>query len=105
MLFFFFTNQDCDQDHDCNFGLVCFKKKKATQNVPGCSGNAGFRDVVGKGFCVEPAKANILVLVGDNDQPSSLSAFPLQECQGDCDSGKLEPRVVGRVCYAVQNRN
>lgn len=43
---------------------------------------------------MKPVKANTLVLMRDNNEPNLLSTFPLQECQGDCDSGKLQQPVV-----------
>jgi hypothetical protein len=47
-------------------------------------------------FCMKPLTANTLVLMGDDDEPRSFSAFPLGECQGDCDSGKLALRSIAR---------
>ena len=70
---------DCDRDKHCKFGLVCFQRNRANTVVPGCSGLP--TDSVD--YCVKP-EANQLVLMGDNGSPSN--AFPLQACQGDCDS-------------------
>ena len=70
---------DCDRDKHCEFGLVCFQRDSANTVVPGCSGLP--TDSVD--YCVKP-EANQLVLMGDNGSPSN--AFPLQACQGDCDS-------------------
>ena len=41
-------------------------------------------------FCIQPPTNNTLVLMGNDHLP--YSAFPLGECQGDCDYGKLELR-------------
>jgi hypothetical protein len=89
MTLFLYT-KDCDDDDDCDFGLVCFKRSFGQQDVPGCSGNA---DTVGdsdEDFCIKPPTSDTLVLMGDASETRSDSAFPLGECQGDCDSGKLE---------------
>ena len=64
-------------------GLICFQRDFEPRTVPGCNGDA-FQ--VGNGdddFCIQ-ASANTLNFRGDNGQPAS--AFPLGNCQGDCDS-------------------
>ncbi|CAJ1964753.1 unnamed protein product [Cylindrotheca closterium] len=74
---------DCDEDTDCENGLVCFQRDFEPRSVPGCSGDA-FQ--IGNGdddFCIQ-ASANTLNFRGDNGQPAS--AFPLGACQGDCDT-------------------
>lgn len=65
----------CNKDTDCAEGLRCFQRRN-TEKVPGCSG-IGDRD---KYNCYH----DTLVKAGDNGKPSS--AFPLGECQGDCDN-------------------
>ena len=47
--------------------------------IPGCSGTGTLDD----DYCVIRLP-NMLVIVGDNGVPSR--AFPLQECEGDCDT-------------------
>ena len=47
--------------------------------IPGCSGTGTLDD----DYCVIRLP-NMLVIVGDNGVPSG--AFPLQECEGDCDT-------------------
>ena len=82
--------QDCSDDEDCDFGLVCYKRSPGQHDVPGCTGNA---DLIGDGnanFCITPPTLDTLVMMGDGSESRSSSAFPLQECQGDCDSGKFE---------------
>lgn len=69
---------DCDDDVDCGFGLNCFQRSGYT-TVPGCDGDGSSS----ADYCYIPP-AGELVLVGNDDEPSS--AYPLQECQGDCDS-------------------
>lgn len=74
---------DCDEDTDCQNGLVCFQRGFEPRAVPGCSGDA-FQ--IGNGdddFCIQ-ASSNTLNFRGDNGQPAN--AFPLGNCQGDCDS-------------------
>jgi len=73
---------DCDEDTDCLNGLVCFQRDFEPRTVPGCTGDA-FQ--IGNGdddFCIQ-ASANTLNYRGDNGQPAN--AFPLGNCQGDCD--------------------
>jgi hypothetical protein len=81
--------KDCDGDGDCDYGLVCYQRSFGQQDVPGCSGNA---DTAGADcdddFCIKPLTSDTLILMGNDDDPAS--AFPLGECQGDCDSGKLQ---------------
>ena len=59
------------------WGLNCFERS-GTQSVPGCSGDG----ISGKDYCYVPP-AGELVLMGNNYSPAS--AFPLKECQADCD--------------------
>lgn len=88
---------DCDGDDDCLDDLVCFQRKGLEQ-VPSCTGTG----VVGTDYCHVPPTNTItgpptdapdtttppppfLILqdVGNNGNPHG--AFPLGECQGDCD--------------------
>ena len=57
--------------------MICFQRDGLTP-IPGCSGTG----LTGEDYCVIRLP-NMLVAVGDNGVPSS--AFPLQECEGDCD--------------------
>lgn len=43
---------DCETDHDCKDGLVCFHRH-GFEPVPGCSGRMGENDVFGKDICVK----------------------------------------------------
>lgn len=75
---------DCDNDEDCNFGLICLQRNLGTKDVAGCFGDP---DVIGNGsldFCIQPQDSSTLVIVGDEGIPAS--AFPLDQCQGDCDA-------------------
>mmetsp|Transcript_14348 Transcript_14348/g.34757 ORF Transcript_14348/g.34757 Transcript_14348/m.34757 type:complete len:269 (-) Transcript_14348:761-1567(-) len=75
---------DCDNDEDCNFGLICLQRNLRDKEVQGCFGDP---DSIGNGsldFCIQPQDANTLVIVGDEGFPAS--AFPLNQCQGDCDA-------------------
>ena len=70
--------------------MVCFERD-GTESVPGCTGLGE----AAKDYCYyaspvpNPApspveqSSNELVMMGDNGSPSS--AFPLGECEGDCD--------------------
>ena len=70
--------------------MVCFQRD-GNEAVPGCTGLGE----AGKDYCYyaspvpnptpSPVEqpSNELVIMGDNGSPSS--AFPLGECQGDCD--------------------
>ena len=68
---------DCDEDDDCNAGLVCYFRNGMTP-IPGCVGD-GTADY---DYCVEfgsiPSYAN-LTTVGTNP------THTLGQCQGDCD--------------------
>ena len=71
---------DCDDDSECDTGLKCFHRS-GTTSVPGCAG----RGYSGSDYCYDPNVAhNELPVEGNNGSPSD--AFPLQECQADCDS-------------------
>jgi len=65
---------DCDQDSDCNHGLICWHRDFESDTVvPGCAGIAtGNWD-----YCVPAA---ILVDVGVDGSASGLNL-----CEGDCD--------------------
>ena len=83
LLLFYTVLLDCDDDSDCEFGLICFQRDLGTSDVPGCLGNA---DQVGDGFddfCIKPQTEDTLIIVGDEGIPAS--AFPLGKCKGDCD--------------------
>jgi hypothetical protein len=87
---------DCDSDSDCAAGLVCFQRS-GTENVPGCLG-AGQS---GKDYCysassivptpatsmpIQAPSSNFKTLRIDGDNGTPMTAFPLPECSGDCDS-------------------
>lgn len=70
---------DCDQDTDCEYGLLCnFRDSGSIDTVPGCFGKGS----PGKDYCRRPVDPKELVLVGSNSHPETL--FPLQDCQGEC---------------------
>ena len=70
---------DCDSDIHCKYGLVCYQRGAQNKNVPGCKGEAMYSF----DYCIKPRQGQ-LVKVGNNNVPRS--AFPLERCQGDCDS-------------------
>ena len=65
---------DCDSDDDCAPGLICLQRHK-TETVPGCTGFGQS----GKDYCY----LETLSKLGNNGSPAT--AFPLDECRGDCD--------------------
>eukprot|EP00984_Skeletonema_dohrnii_P001331 scaffold413_cov76-Skeletonema_dohrnii-CCMP3373.AAC.2 len=94
---------DCDSDHDCKDGLICFERHGTTEPVPGCLG--GEDESKGTDYCsrkdaeivtaqpttavpsISPQPTSTyprLKYVGDEWKPRSV--FPLSECEGDCDS-------------------
>lgn len=80
---------ECDSDDECDFGLLCFKRTDHTQ-IPNCEGRGDY----GRDYCFKPPPG-VLVLAGDRGTPES--AFPLKECEGDCDGdGDCRP---GLVCF------
>ena len=76
---------DCDNDNECAGNLVCFQRD-GNEPVPGCS--MGSSSYIGIDFCTDSGDgtSTSLSIKGDNGSPSS--AFPLGECQGDCDSDR-----------------
>ena len=80
---------ECFRDSDCDWGLTCFSRK-ADESVPGCDGIGA----PGKNYCHFPTDPKELVLMGHKGLPET--AFPLDECQGDCNSD-LDCRE-GLVC-------
>jgi beta-lactamase superfamily II metal-dependent hydrolase len=74
---------DCDRDSDCDGtkGLECYERT-GTEPVPGCAG----RGISGKDYCYTAASSGdrATAYIGNNGSPGS--AFPLGECQGDCDN-------------------
>ena len=76
--------------------MICFQRNDGYLNgrVPGCSGTAeGKTD-----YCVVPTD-DMLQYVGNNNRPRE--AFPLEECQGDCDS---DDDCAGQLkCYQRSN--
>ena len=72
---------------DCAAGLKCFYRN-AFQPVPGCLGQG----ISGNDYCYRPWTTDgSLNIVGVNGRPASV--FPLQRCQGDCDSDTGELRT------------
>ena len=81
---------DCDVDTDCFGNMKCFQRNGTTP-VPGCSGT-GTPDV---DYCYRPAGNSTLAYTGDNLAP--VRAFPLENCEGDCDNdGDCAP---GLTCF------
>jgi hypothetical protein len=69
---------DCDDDSDCDWGLVCYQRVNNKDPVPRCSGTG----VKNWDYCHTP-ELNQLVSYGNNGEPQEN--YPLHECQGDCD--------------------
>jgi len=78
---------DCDDDSECQTGLVCYERSEDSDMVPGCTGEPdGDSD-----YCVNPADIPVdirlddlrnlpqLEFVGDDWKPSNR--FPLGLCQ------------------------
>ena len=86
---------DCDTDHDCTAGLVCFQRDGNTQ-VPGCSGNG----VAQWDYCVRRSTpAAVPETRMPTQKPASAPSTPIKNigkdgckdgscrlCEGDCDS-------------------
>jgi len=112
-----------DEDVDCIGNLVCFQRSGFTA-VPGCTGEGRdnndycirpetneptevpTRSPITNGPTKSPVNASSppqtplptlpqLELVGNNGNPES--AFPLQQCQGDCDNDS-ECQVCDNIC-------
>eukprot|EP00980_Cylindrotheca_fusiformis_P014675 scaffold3995_cov45-Cylindrotheca_fusiformis.AAC.1 len=70
-------NWDCDNDHDCESGLVCFQRDE-NESVPGCSG--GSSDGSRTDYCIVPSNKS------DSTSSSTLPLefshnFPLGRCE------------------------
>jgi len=72
---------DCDDDTECQTGLVCYERSDESEIVPGCT--IGEPDGASD-YCVDPADIPPLLKdIGDNYDP--FEAYPLGLCEGDCD--------------------
>nr|CAA67702.1 alpha 2 frustulin [Cylindrotheca fusiformis] len=83
---------DCDDDPDCEDGLICFQRD-ANESVPGCSGGSSDRSRTD--YCIKenpstppptppPAPAPTPTSPGKLHLKITQS-FPLGRCEGDCD--------------------
>ena len=106
---------DCDEDKDCAGDLICFERKSNEyKSVPGCLG--GETDSSGTDYCIRAGASLVtapptsasptispaptpsypsLKKVGNNWDPAS--AFPLGECEGDCD--RNSDCKGGMICF------
>jgi len=90
---------DCDSDEDCEEGLYCFFKDTDVTSVPGCGGFDDSRT----DYCTNKIETTptfqqpfpMLYVFPEN--PPHISNYPLQRCQGDCDSDG--DCADGLVCY------
>ena len=83
---------DCDNDSECAGTLKC-GQRNAFEEAPGCGG--GRSDGSKTDYCYDPnvggggqddgvgGDGPSITRKGNNGRPAD--AFPLQECQGDCD--------------------
>jgi hypothetical protein len=81
---------DCDNDSDCESGLVCVQRSAGSALPSGCT---GLSTSYTTDFCAKPSGSSggssssgssSVQRVGNDGSPSS--AFPLGKCQGDCDN-------------------
>ena len=85
LFFLFCDDRDCDNDENCDLGLVC-QERKDDESVFGCTGT-GIDSV---DYCIKPREGQ-LVKVADNRagecacEKYPAAMFPLKRCQGDCD--------------------
>eukprot|EP00980_Cylindrotheca_fusiformis_P000752 scaffold175_cov153-Cylindrotheca_fusiformis.AAC.4 len=100
---------DCDDDDDCEGGLICFQRDE-NESVPGCSG--GGKDNSRTDYCVRSTESP-----PPTSKPSSApgspaptpgpthhilqlkitQSFPLGRCEGDCDDD--DDCESGLVCF------
>jgi len=80
---------DCDDDSDCQEGLLCFERKGFTQ-VPGCFGEG----TKNGDYCFKSSDSQfpLLKYIADNVDDGTL-----EECEGDCDAD--DDCKEGLVCY------
>eukprot|EP00581_Thalassiosira_minuscula_P006350 CAMPEP_0183748818 /NCGR_PEP_ID=MMETSP0737-20130205/67967_1 /TAXON_ID=385413 /ORGANISM="Thalassiosira miniscula, Strain CCMP1093" /LENGTH=473 /DNA_ID=CAMNT_0025984557 /DNA_START=468 /DNA_END=1888 /DNA_ORIENTATION=+ len=78
---------DCDNDNECEGALVCFTRSVEEGNigasVPGCSGNGGDASDDDDDFCTARPSSTYLAYIANGGV--NQGAFPLKECEGDCD--------------------
>jgi hypothetical protein len=67
---------DCDDDGDCDWGLSCLQRD-GSEAVPECTGKAH----KSYDYCYKPGPGR-LVQLGSGGSPAER--YPLQDCQGDC---------------------
>jgi hypothetical protein len=73
---------------------VCFQREIGA-DVPGCVGDATLVNDGDDDFCIEPPANNTLVLFAfADDEGFPESAYPMGECQGECDGGKTANLVI-----------
>eukprot|EP00980_Cylindrotheca_fusiformis_P000758 scaffold175_cov153-Cylindrotheca_fusiformis.AAC.10 len=77
---------DCDDDPDCEDGLVCFQRDE-NESVPGCSG--GSSDSSRTDYCIpkynSPTPAPAPTPTSSRPPLRITQSFPLGLCEGDCD--------------------
>lgn len=69
-----------------SLGCFFFERDAGGSSVPGCIGDATQIGDGTKAFYIEPPKAKLLVVLGQQGLPHS--AFPLGKCQGNCQQGE-----------------
>jgi hypothetical protein len=70
---------DCDDDDDCQVGLMCFQRLEGNIAVPGCDG--GEEDDTRSDYCIPIPTTNSLMVEANRN-----FTIPLGRCRGDCDT-------------------
>jgi len=81
----------CRHDGDCDWGLVCFHRDQNKQPIDGCTGLGQY----GWDYCHQAPSSTLVLVANTSGWPET--AFPLQECQGECQTN--EDCDVGLVCH------
>jgi len=85
---------DCDNDDECQDGLICMQRS-GDEPVPGCSGGT-----TGWDYCynpIIPPDNTLPVLTDAGNDRKPPEAFPLGNCEGDCD--RDSDCQEGLVCF------
>jgi hypothetical protein len=90
--FFFFvrphifkhTNTQTNAYKHTQYGLVCWQRVENDEPLvaTGCTGTP----LPGRDYCITPPPGTLVVMGDANNDPTTMSAYPLANCQGDCDT-------------------
>lgn len=75
---------------DCDLGLACFQRDAGDDGIiPGCAGNANDLGTGSEDFCIKRPSDTYLISAFDDIDFAEDGLYPLPNCAGDCDTGKI----------------